>query len=89
MSLILMLHQLTQITKRPVALVAAVREVRNPTVIIAVSYHRPFIQEPVHGTLLLCKLINLLSSVIPSATTDAVSTFDVLYCIRSTSEPLV
>jgi hypothetical protein len=96
MFVVLMLQELTQLTKRLGALGTMIRQVGNVLLvrvcaapIVGQHGNVAIAQIVAHLRLALRKLINLVAGVVDSDTGTAVSTFNVLHRIRSTLESLV
>lgn len=87
--LILMLHQLTQLTKGFGTFWAIVRQVRHLLAVAPVRKHGSFTQVAFHLQLAVGKLVNLVAGIVLSETPSAVSTFDMLNRIRTRLEAFI
>ena len=76
--LILMLHQLAQLTERLRAFTTTIRKVRNSTIRPIVSQEGSPIHEPLHATFAPSKIVDLTASIVLPETTRAKPAFHVL-----------
>lgn len=81
--LILMLHQLAQLTERLRAFTTTVRKVRNSTIRPIVSQEGSLIHVLPHATFAPSKIVDLTASVVLPETTRAISAFHVLDSVCS------
>lgn len=84
--LILMLQQLAQLTKRFVAFRTTIRQVWNPVVHTIPSQERSLSHESLHAALPSGIIVDLLTGVILSTTSGAITTLNVLHGVCARSE---
>lgn len=89
--LVLMLQELTHLTKRLGALLTVIRLVRHSTMIVArsIGQARCICHVPTQRLLGLCKVVNRLASAIFSLATRAVPAFHVLHRVGAALETLL
>jgi len=84
---IIVLQELTSLTKGLLTLVATIRKIgRSFLPMGSIREHGCTGQIRLHGLLLLGKLVNGITGILGAATTSAKTTFHVLYCISTRSE---